>query len=88
MSRFRCYVLFVRLLQLLSEIFSEPDNKTIIFVETKRGVDDVTNLVRRAGYVSHLPIFHSVIFSVICTIILATCVVRAYCTFIRGAYKK
>ncbi|XP_065211864.1 uncharacterized protein LOC135839665 [Planococcus citri] len=39
-----------KLLQLLSEIFSEPDNKTIIFVETKRGVDDVTNLVRRAGW--------------------------------------
>lgn len=38
-----------RLLQLITEIFSEPDNKTIIFVETKRGVDEVTNVVRRAG---------------------------------------
>lgn len=39
-----------KLLQLLSDIFSEPDCKTIIFVETKRGVDEINNIVRRGGW--------------------------------------
>lgn len=44
------YLLYFRLCQLLSEIFNEPDNKTIIFVETKRGVDEITRIVNRGGY--------------------------------------
>ncbi|KAK7590090.1 hypothetical protein V9T40_001703 [Parthenolecanium corni] len=39
-----------KLIQLLNDIFSEPDCKTIIFVETKRGVDEITNVVRRSGF--------------------------------------
>lgn len=35
---------------LLSEISSEPETKTIIFVETKRRVDEITRAVCRNGW--------------------------------------
>lgn len=38
-----------RLLRLLEEIMSEKENKTIIFVETKRRCDDLTRRMRRDG---------------------------------------
>lgn len=41
-----------RLLRLLEEIMSEKENKTIIFVETKKKCDDLTRRMRRDGYVS------------------------------------
>lgn len=39
-----------KLLKLLHEIGREVDTKTIIFVETKRGVDDVARIINRAGF--------------------------------------
>ncbi|KAL4648025.1 putative ATP-dependent RNA helicase DDX5, partial [Arapaima gigas] len=39
-----------KLLQLLEEIMSEKENKTIIFVETKRRCDDLTRRMRRDGW--------------------------------------
>lgn len=39
-----------KLIQLLQEIGKERDTKTIIFVETKRGVDDVTRVINRSGF--------------------------------------
>lgn len=38
-----------RLIRLLEEIMSEKENKTIIFVETKRRCDDLTRRMRRDG---------------------------------------
>lgn len=35
---------------LLAEISGEPETKTIIFVETKRRVDDITRAVCRNGW--------------------------------------
>lgn len=35
---------------LLSEISSEPETKTIIFVETKRRVDEITRAIVRNGW--------------------------------------
>lgn len=40
---------FFRLMRLLEEIMSEKENKTIIFVETKRRCDDLTRSMRRDG---------------------------------------
>lgn len=42
-------VFCVRLIRLLEEIMSEKENKTIIFVETKRRCDDLTRRMRRDG---------------------------------------
>ncbi len=42
-------LLFIRLIRLLEEIMSEKENKTIIFVETKRRCDDLTRRMRRDG---------------------------------------
>merc|ERR1719228_1890434 len=39
-----------KLARLLEEIGSEPHNKILIFVETKRKADDLTRLMRRDGY--------------------------------------
>jgi len=39
-----------KLARLLEEIGSEPQNKILIFVETKRKADDLTRLMRRDGY--------------------------------------
>lgn len=39
-----------KLYKLLQEISQEPENKTIIFVETKRGVDEITRVINRYGY--------------------------------------
>ncbi|XP_069677928.1 ATP-dependent RNA helicase p62-like isoform X2 [Periplaneta americana] len=39
-----------KLSNLLGEIGSERDNKTIIFVETKRKVENITRSIRRYGY--------------------------------------
>ncbi|XP_066560335.1 putative ATP-dependent RNA helicase DDX5 isoform X1 [Amia ocellicauda] len=39
-----------KLLRLLEEIMSEKENKTIIFVETKRRCDDLTRRMRRDGW--------------------------------------
>jgi superfamily II DNA/RNA helicase len=38
-----------RLDKLLAEIMRTADNKTIIFAETKRKVDDITRTLRRDG---------------------------------------
>ncbi|XP_012271708.1 probable ATP-dependent RNA helicase DDX17 [Orussus abietinus] len=40
----------VKLFRLLQEIGTEKENKTIIFVETKRKVDDITRNIRRDGW--------------------------------------
>ena len=40
-----------KLARLLEEIGCEPQNKILIFVETKRKADDLTRLMRRDGYV-------------------------------------
>lgn len=37
-------------MKLLTEIAIEPETKTIIFVETKRRVDEITRVVNRNGY--------------------------------------
>ena len=39
-----------KLAQLLEEIGCEPQNKILIFVETKRKCDELTRLMRRDGY--------------------------------------
>lgn len=39
----------LRLLKLLEEISQEEESKTIIFVETKRKVDDITRSIARYG---------------------------------------
>lgn len=38
-----------RLLKLLQEIAAEAENKTMIFVETKRKVDEITRALSRYG---------------------------------------
>ena len=38
-----------KLLKLLENIMVEAENKTIIFVETKKKVDDITRRLRRDG---------------------------------------
>jgi len=38
-----------RLQRLLQEMMGERDNKTMIFVETKRRADDITYRLKRAG---------------------------------------
>lgn len=44
------YNLFInRLIRLMEEIMSEKENKTIVFVETKRRCDDLTRKMRRDG---------------------------------------
>lgn len=40
-----------KLSTLLKEIMSEKENKTIIFIETKRRVDDITRKMKRDGQV-------------------------------------
>jgi hypothetical protein len=47
----------LRLSKLLREIGVERGNKTIIFVETKKKVDDITKAIRREGYVCFLTVF-------------------------------
>lgn len=39
-----------KICQLLKEICSDRNNKIIIFVETKKKVDDITKVIRRDGY--------------------------------------
>lgn len=39
-----------KLLKLLTEIAAEAETKTIIFVETKRRVDEITRSVNRSGW--------------------------------------
>lgn len=39
-----------RLFQLMEEIMAEKENKTIIFVETKKRCDDLTRRMRRDGW--------------------------------------
>lgn len=41
----------LRLIRLMEEIMSEKENKTIVFVETKRRCDELTRKMRRDGYV-------------------------------------
>lgn len=43
-------MLLFRLLKLLNEISNEPETKTMIFVETKRKVDEIAKAVTRYGY--------------------------------------
>lgn len=42
-------LLLPRLLQLMEEIMAEKENKTIIFVETKKRCDELTRRMRRDG---------------------------------------
>ena len=51
--------LLARLLRLLEEIMSEKENKTIIFVETKRRCDELTRRMRRDGYENATSASHS-----------------------------
>lgn len=39
-----------RLSTLLKEIMSEKDNKTIVFIETKKRVDDITWKMKKDGW--------------------------------------
>lgn len=41
--------LFPRLVKLLNEIMQENENKTLIFVETKRKADDIARRMKRDG---------------------------------------
>jgi len=41
-----------RVQRLLQEIMGDGQNKTIIFVETKRKADELTRMMKRDGYVS------------------------------------
>lgn len=45
---------FTRLAALLEEISSDEDNKTLVFVETKRKVENITRSIRRCGWVVSL----------------------------------
>ena len=42
-------VLCCRLQRLLQEIMGERDNKTLVFVETKRKADELTRMMKREG---------------------------------------
>ena len=53
---FLCFFLF-RLVKLLNEIMQEKQNKTIIFVETKRKADDIARRMKRDGCVCLLLCF-------------------------------
>lgn len=44
-----------KLSTLLKEIMAEKENKTIIFIETKRRVDDITRKMKRDGLVYYMP---------------------------------
>jgi len=41
-----------KVIKLLDEIMAERENKTIIFVETKRRVDALTSQLRRDGFLA------------------------------------
>lgn len=45
------FVCFLRLNRLLQEIMAEKENKTLIFVETKKKADDLTRKMKREGSV-------------------------------------
>lgn len=45
-----CSFLFNRLSTLLKEIMAEKENKTIVFIETKRRVDEITRKMKRDGW--------------------------------------
>ena len=47
--RFICFWPFVRLRLLLDEIAQEEENKTIVFAETKKKVDNLTREMRKIG---------------------------------------
>ncbi len=40
---------FYRLVRLLEEIMGEKENKTLVFVETKRKCDDIARKMKRDG---------------------------------------
>lgn len=44
-------LLFHRLMKLLEEIMQEKENKTLMFVETKRKADELQRRMKRDGYV-------------------------------------
>ena len=44
------FLLLLRLIQLMEEIMAEKENKTIIFVETKKRCDELTRRMRRDGW--------------------------------------
>lgn len=41
--------IFCRLISLLKKIMDEDENKTIVFIETKRRVDEITRKIKRHG---------------------------------------
>lgn len=49
MEQLRQQMFLCRLIQLMEEIMAEKENKTIIFVETKKRCDDLTRRMRRDG---------------------------------------
>ena len=46
-----CICVCCRLNRLLAEIMAEAENKTLIFVETKKRADELTMRMRREGLV-------------------------------------
>lgn len=54
-----------KLSTLLKEIMAEKENKTIIFIETKKKVDEITRKMKRDGSVSNLYTFYTYIFNVL-----------------------
>lgn len=44
------FLFFLRLSTLLKEIMAEKENKTIVFIETKRRVDEITRKMKRDGW--------------------------------------
>ena len=63
-------VVFCRLVKLLNEIMQEKQNKTIIFVETKRKADDIARRMKRDGYVHNF--FLAIVVYFWCTVF--TCI--------------
>ena len=45
-----CYVVSCRLQKILEDLSHEKENKTLIFVETKRKADDLTRRMKRDGW--------------------------------------
>jgi len=43
------WLVLYRLQRLLQEIMGEKDNKTLVFVETKRKADELTRMMKRDG---------------------------------------
>lgn len=49
------FMYYSRLSTLLKEIMAEKENKSIVFIETKRRVDEITRKMKRDGWVMIWP---------------------------------